>query len=121
MKQVIAVVLLLLIPIISSARVPLEKYENTPGVEDMMTYYIQGVGQGFAYANDFLEANKKKRLFCQPASSGIKYKEILDMGIRDRNYIDEMKKIISIEFILFETLRNFYPCPDDSIKPKKKK
>ena len=80
-----------------------------------MNIFIQGLGEGFLWANTELEFNKRPLLYCQPGKlllGSENYKDILDRQIDEMRKIDkkfnEDKYYIGI--ILLEGLKETFPC-----------
>jgi hypothetical protein len=78
--------------------------------EREIKFYIGGVGAGYYYANNYLEAVGRARLYCQPAKEAIPgelYQEILEIYAASSGRRIEG---VSVEVLLLAALRAAYPC-----------
>ena len=81
---------------------------------DAMKIYVEGLGQGFSWANVVMKKETNKSLFCQPGKLALgrdNFIRILNDEIK-RQEIDRFDKTqeAPIEMILLLGLKNTFPC-----------
>jgi hypothetical protein len=98
------------------ASLPLEKYEqpHSPGVVEIMHADVNGVGNGYAWANGVLLAKGQKLLFCPPPDLALNqdnFLALLDGEIkRQRAKGSPYGAETDVEKILGDALQHAFPC-----------
>ena len=77
------------------------------------TTYLQGVGEGFSWANVSLKIDRNQDpLFCAPSKLAFtreNYLQILDRYISE-NYSGGASEDVPVELVLLQALREAFPC-----------
>ena len=107
-----ALMLLLAAPAFS---LPLKQYQVARKEDSLETVesYINGVGNGFLWANSALQAANKEPLFCNPelTLNEDNYMALLDRQIKDGTPTKtKWRDDDPIEIILLRALQRTFPC-----------
>ncbi len=106
------VVLLLLVFAGECFGVPIEEYQRNPKAR-WIRDYIQGVGEGFGWANAELRVKGRPLLYCQPGKLSLgpdNYLDILNRELEEP-YVAGLRAPTAIEGILLQGLERTFPCP----------
>lgn len=80
---------------------------------DQFKAYLDGVGNGWLWANARLDAKKQPRLFCVPTNLFLRaenYIGLADSKIKSARAQGELNDRYPIELIILMALEEAYPC-----------
>ena len=75
--------------------------------------YVNGVGQGYLYANALLISQGKPAIYCQPVDLtliGFNYMRLIEAEAKRTSTVREYRSDTSVEMILLNALRVNFPC-----------
>lgn len=75
--------------------------------------YLNGVVNGYGWANSHLEFEKRPLMFCQPQNLALSYHnyiDIIDKELKTVNYSKNSYNMLYIENILLDGLIRTFPC-----------
>jgi hypothetical protein len=110
--SLMSLALLLSVPALS---LPLKQYQAARKEDSMesMVNYINGIGNGYLWANSALSAENKEPLFCNPELqlNEDNYLALLDRQIKDGTPAKaKWRDDDPIEIILLRALQRTFPC-----------
>jgi len=84
--------------------------EGDPEDQQVFKIYLNGVGNGFMFANARLELKGKPTLYCQPGGLTLNSGNYISLieGVASR---DDLPPSLDIEVMLLIGLEREFPCP----------
>lgn len=112
MKRLLLIALLVMSSGPAYAGFTLEKYET---IKDTQSFklYLGGVGEGYGWANTFLEREGYPQLYCQPGKLALNadnYAQILADHITKPDVKATLRPDFPIELLLLHALQSALPC-----------
>lgn len=99
-----------LISLNAFAGMTVQEYQNFKD-KDALSWYIVGLGNGFAFSNTKLESLKQKRLYCLPNNYKISTSELQGLLSESITEFDSKEVLnLQIEPMLLRKLIDTYPC-----------
>jgi len=116
MRRLWMVISCLLLSTAANAEYSVKEYREMRAKKDDIAWavfrnYINGVGTGYQWANEFVAADHKARYFCQPqrlSMNADNYISIIDGMLMDMSNVPETQ---DVELLLWHGLRKTFPCP----------
>jgi hypothetical protein len=107
----IVVLFFLIVHAQDASALGMKDYERGKGT-DVFELHINGVGQGYSFANAWLSIKGRPQIYCGP-KEGLKAKDyllILEREMNDTEFIKGMPPDMPLEAILLQGLINNFPC-----------
>lgn len=106
-----ALLLLMLVLSVSASALGMKDWDRAKDSEVFLVH-INGIGEGYSFANAWLAGERRQKIYCEP-KSGLKaedYLLILKRETNNKNSISALPPDMPLEVILLQGLISNFPC-----------